>query len=676
MNAPQPWEAAVGMSGTSSRTEPHAPDPRDRVDSAVPSAACAALAEATPVEQLALLERSPSCAADFMARLTATPDRYLDAFLLGIESPAVSDALWQASYDELAAGRLRFEPPVIDALLARMPAAVAACANTHRCDEWQTWILGPLERGQLYTCPSTAGRPPADLVAILPYADDDCTEAIARELAPVADAAVVADVAAVARSHRFAWGRRNGLRVLGRFAERGTTQGAGFHVVNELGRTVAATATEAIATATFEAEVHDAIWLLDSYFFPYRATQSDLQNRALNDAADPTLRFRAISAWSRLVWTSPAPLVEADITFFEAALTFADPWVRAQVAFTIDYLDPALLTPAAERRLAERLRAAFASERDLSARVYEARALDRLLGGQRALEVREAYEAQALSRTATTANITLRSGLPAADLPYWLGRLDAVQDAFFDLLGTTVATPVADDQNQHWTVVVFATPREYRDYMRAFVGFGAYAGGLYLEREATLYTYQRTASQSSYTLEELLQHELTHALTGRFVFPGVWGDAGYHDEPKGWLDEGLAEVMAGLTPGSDNPLPPRDVPLRSLCAQPIGSLSSLLDRRTGYDQPGTFDYARAWAFVYYLVRRSPDVLDRVVASYRDGTYSASDFAATARVTSIGDLEDDWHNTVQAWCSSESPHPQLHAHHAVVRCQSSNACGAL
>ena len=73
-------------------------------------------------------------------------------------------------------------------------------------------------------------------------------------------------------------------------------------------------------------------------------------------------------------------------------------------------------------------------------------------------------------------------------------------------------------------------------------------GGIYIEQDATFYTYQRTRDESIFTLEELFRHEYVHYLANRFLHPGLWGQTNiYQDCRLTWLDEGLAEFLAGST---------------------------------------------------------------------------------------------------------------------------------
>ncbi len=270
----------------------------------------------------------------------------------------------------------------------------------------------------------------------------------------------------------------------------------------------------------------------------------------------------------------------------------------------------------------------------------------------RVADLRAAFEAAALPRRAASGPFTLRTSLPQADLPYWLARLRAVEDEFLALLRDT--EPVAQDPNPRWTVVVFGDRATYATYMQAFVGAGAHAGGLYVESEGTLYTFRRAGIDGS-SLEARLRHEVTHALAARFLFPGVWGEPGYHAQPFGWLDEGLAEVMANRDAPGARALSLSAVRRRTLCRRPPPRLADLLSRRIGYEKHGTFDYIAAWSFVSFLHRAAPDEWDRLVASVRGATYRRRAFAAITG-TSVETLQARWHEAVRTECQL-SPRPR-------------------
>ena len=416
---------------------------------------------------------------------------------------------------------------------------------------------------------------------------------------------------------------------------------------------VVAAARQAIERSEDAPEVHDAIWLLDSFFHPDFSIESDLRRISLAPESESRLRFRALGSWARLLWSKSTSVNADEALFLIRALAHPDRWVRAQASFTVERIEPNRMHGSIRKKLVGAVTSMFDREKTLVAKAYGARALDRHLGGNRAQVVKLAFERRALPHEGSRGAFTVRTGLSAAEVPYWLKRADEVQHAFFDVLGKAASRPVRDDNNSHWRIFIFADRAQYQAYLEAFIGFGATAGGLYLESAATLYTYQRTADQSRYTLEELLQHELTHALSARFIFPGTWDDIGYHAKPKGWLDEGLAEVMAGLPKGQRTAPTLRSTPLAIVCEQGPGDLAALLTRRAGYDRPGEFAYARAWSFVYYLVDEAPDTLHRVLESFRRDEFSAEGLAKLARAPSLRAVEDGWHAAIKRWCVTDS-----------------------
>jgi hypothetical protein len=205
------------------------------------------------------------------------------------------------------------------------------------------------------------------------------------------------------------------------------------------------------------------------------------------------------------------------------------------------------------------------------------------------------------------------------------------------------------------TLYLFANPAIYQEYMGAFIGYGASAGGLYLEDRATLYTYERSPQQSSYTVEELIKHEFGHYLNGRYVFPGLWGAAGYHTQPKAWADEGFAEVLGGLSfDGGTYAINGRPVHVSTICASmPFRTINSLTTQRTGFDQPGVFDYSNGWALNYFLwVKRKPQA-QNLFTSLRADTYTQPNFASIAGVP-LTTLESDWHAEMTSWCTTGGP----------------------
>jgi len=109
-------------------------------------------------------------------------------------------------------------------------------------------------------------------------------------------------------------------------------------------------------------------------------------------------------------------------------------------------------------------------------------------------------------------------------------------------------TPVVGDNSEVLTMMVYGTLNDYETYQAYLTGLPTNNGGMYIERDATFYTYERTPEESTYTLEELFRHEYTHYLQGRYMEEGLWSETDFFDNDRlTWFEEGMAEFMAGST---------------------------------------------------------------------------------------------------------------------------------
>jgi microbial collagenase len=96
-------------------------------------------------------------------------------------------------------------------------------------------------------------------------------------------------------------------------------------------------------------------------------------------------------------------------------------------------------------------------------------------------------------------------------------------------------------------IVIYNSPKEY-DMNRLLYGYSTDNGGIYIDPDNTFFTYERTPSESIYTLEELFRHEFTHHLQGQYIVPGLWGQGDFYSNGGlNWYDEGSAEFFAGST---------------------------------------------------------------------------------------------------------------------------------
>ncbi|MBN1946716.1 MAG: collagenase [Bradymonadales bacterium] len=614
---------------------------------------CCALITATSEQQVWIVEQDLSCLDEYVSLLVARPFDYLESFYELIASPVATDALFSIVYDELRFGRFRFDRTVVDALVAGLPEAVSNCVGAYRCEDWSVWIVSALYVGRMYRCPELAELSASELLISVPYGDYDCTEGTALALGPQTDQGVVGSLLSIAESHEWEWSRRNGMRILGRLAEGLGGTAAQEVVVVAMAEEVLQVLEGLLTTEVGEEVLHDVIWVLNSFFFPFFEMQEELESIVSDPLFESSLRWRAMNALGRLFWAKPEPLDEGELDFLVQSLSSDDLWVRAEAAFICWILRDDQLEPASESALVAALQDRWATESELVVLAYLALALDRFEGTSRFEELRDDYETEHLGTTASGDGIILRSGLPSDEIELLVAVLEQERAAFFDLFGSPFDQPIPGDVNETVTVLIFASRDEYREYMEAFVGYAADAGGLYVESSATLYTWQRTPDQSVFTLQELLQHEYGHYLQGRHLFPGLWSDPGYHDEPKGWADEGLAELLGGLsfdgTGGYDCPL--REYHADRLCGSPYRDLAGLLSLRAGYDQEGIFDYTNAYALAFYLATEREVVLHELMLSFREEYYHLADFAAIAGISSVESLQADWHVAIDRWCSA-------------------------
>jgi hypothetical protein len=127
---------------------------------------------------------------------------------------------------------------------------------------------------------------------------------------------------------------------------------------------------------------------------------------------------------------------------------------------------------------------------------------------------------------------------------------DAIQEAdsqFFRK--TTFIDPVPGDSNEVLTLVIYGSPDDYALYQPFLYGLPTNNGGIFIEGSGTLFTYERTPQQSTFTLEELLRHEYIHFLDSRYMITGGFYGAGtlYTGGRIDTYTEGMAEYLVGAT---------------------------------------------------------------------------------------------------------------------------------
>ncbi|MFE6164841.1 collagenase [Streptomyces sp. NPDC056486] len=122
-----------------------------------------------------------------------------------------------------------------------------------------------------------------------------------------------------------------------------------------------------------------------------------------------------------------------------------------------------------------------------------------------------------------------------------------VKAQFHRVVGTQ--EPLGGDPNTTLNTVLYASRADYENFHPLLTGMGTENGGVYIEKGATFYTYQRRVPQdSTLTLEELFRHEYTHYLNGRWAVPGFFGEGRWYEGDRTTaMDEGTAEFFDGAT---------------------------------------------------------------------------------------------------------------------------------
>jgi len=142
--------------------------------------------------------------------------------------------------------------------------------------------------------------------------------------------------------------------------------------------------------------------------------------------------------------------------------------------------------------------------------------------------------------------MTFETALSLAETEQIYYQLKEAEATFFKVTGAT--TPVAGDVNNRITFRIYGSLQDYESFQLFLFGLPTDNGGIYIERQATLYTWDRTPRESFFTLEELARHEYMHYLIGRFLVPGFWNETDMYDNDRiTWFDEGMASFLAGGT---------------------------------------------------------------------------------------------------------------------------------
>ncbi|WP_369216405.1 collagenase, partial [Streptomyces flavofungini] len=214
-------------------------------------------------------------------------------------------------------------------------------------------------------------------------------------------------------------------------------------------------------------------------------------------------------------------------------------------------------------------------------------------------------------------------GRDTVDQLYYASK--QVKAQFHRVVGTE--EPLAGDPNTGLTTVLYASRADYENYHPLLTGMGTDNGGVYIERGATFYTYQRRVPQdSTLTLEELFRHEYTHYLNGRWAVPGFFGEGPwYQGDRTTAMDEGTAEFFDGST--RDDGVKARKSLVRGIIADtanggPRMSVRHIL--HATYDGDGFRFYDYAGTFFEFLWAERPGLLKEMYRHLRADDPAAFD----------------------------------------------------
>lgn len=183
---------------------------------------------------------------------------------------------------------------------------------------------------------------------------------------------------------------------------------------------------------------------------------------------------------------------------------------------------------------------------------------------------------------------------------YWASK--EVQAQFYRVIGSD--TPLEKGHRDDiLTMVIYNNPTEYQ-LNRLLYGYDSNNGGIYIERDGTFFTYERTQKDSIYSLEELFRHEFTHYLQGRYLVPGLFGEGKlYENERLTWFEEGSAEFFAGST--RTDQVMPRKTIVQNLAVDPLKRFTL---RQTLYAAYGSWEfYNYAFALQAYMYQNRWDL---------------------------------------------------------------------
>lgn len=536
---------------------------------------------------------------------------------------------------------------------------------------------------QMYTgvdrspCPSKRDLTNIDeALEALPDAGFDCVEKMAMSLADHAGRDEIRMLIQASHNGDTPWARRNALRVLGDFCWTASKcqqmGGVGCRMnrpcalllVGEEKKPYIEALKARIKHETDDKPLDDALWLASIYFKPFGDLKSRYEKIIKDKDLPPVTRVRAVQQWHGIV-SAQKNQSQADVDFLTTELQNEIPAISRILTVTAQYVMDSL-TDDQKPVVKIALENVVKKDGNLVDKIDAAQAVDRYKDDDTQSAklkgwIQDSYFNVTVHGKMKGSRITVRTSFPVNETECWLGLVQREWQAFEDILGPEFQKPLADASFSHngtcgpINILVMPNQKAYHSYMTAFVGFAANAGGLYVKKYNTLFTYQRTEQESFISVEELILHEFGHYLQKCYMLPGVFGTEEYDKEPKGVLDEGLAEFWATLNFNSKGcySMPLRGNYMKRICRNrmyPQWDLRKLIHERKGYDERGVFHYMEGYTLNYFLATQHIDVLRKILKHLRHDDYDADKWKNETGKT-IDEWSELWKAALKEFCDS-------------------------
>ena len=178
---------------------------------------------------------------------------------------------------------------------------------------------------------------------------------------------------------------------------------------------------------------------------------------------------------------------------------------------------------------------------------------------------------------------------------------------------TQIEDPLPGDTNEQATLVIYGSKADYTAYHPFLFDLSSRNGGIYIEKTGTLFTYDRTPSESIYTLEELVRHEYVHYIVARYLIHGSFRQTEfYRNDRLTWFDEGIAELLAG----SDGQVVRLRVSIIKELTRDGTRRMTVKEIVTATYGDGFRFYRYAGALLAFLAKEKPETLNELVYSIR------------------------------------------------------------